>query len=148
MATMETVDFGPYGKMQMANVSTVVGQGLPAEKDDIMLIQALMWLTGRVSDVFSRHFFGVDRQELSDIDGVCGRRTVNAIWAFQRTQKQYLLSADGKVHPGKFKDRVIDGGVRSRQMMITFLNLSAVRVSRIRDLNWSIRQVAPYIVFK
>jgi hypothetical protein len=148
MATMETVDFGPYGKIQLANISTVVGQGLPAERDDIMLIQALIWLIGGYDEVFSRHFFGVEKNDLPDIDGICDRRTVNAIWAFQRKQRHRVLGVDGKIHPGKYQDRVLEGGPTARQMMITLLNLFAIQTRRIKDLSLILRQIAPYIVFK
>lgn len=148
MATMETVDFGPNGKVQLANISTVVGQGLGSDRSDIMVIQALIWLIGGYSDVFSRAFFGVEKNDLSDIDGVCGRRTVNAIWAFQRNRKHRLLGVDGKIHPGKFQNRVIKGANEGRQMMITLLNLNAIQTRSIKDLNWTLRQIAPEIVWK
>jgi len=148
MATMETVDFGSDGKVQVANISTVVGQGMGSDRSDIMLIQALFWLIGGYSEVFSRHLFGVEPKDLPDINGICDRRTVNAIWAFQRNRKHRLLSVDGKIHPGKYLNRVIEGAYDGRQMMITLLNLNAIQVRRIKDLSLILRQIAPEIVWQ
>jgi hypothetical protein len=148
MAIMETVDLGPNGKVKIANISTVVGQGLGADRSDIMLIQALIWLIGGYSDVFSRAFFGVEKNELSDIDGIFGRRTINSIWAFQRKRRHRLLDADGKIHPGKYQNRVIKDAYEGRQMMITLLNLNAIQTRGIKDLSLILRQIAPEIVWR
>ncbi len=147
MATIETVDFGSYGKVQYANLSTKVGQGLDNEKNDVLLIQTLFWLIGGAGKVFSKAFFGYDPIYLPPISGICDGDTVTTIWKFQRHRRHRLLNVDGIIHPGSFRDRVIKAGPEARQMSITLLNMNAAQIINTNDIISAIKRMTPQIVF-
>lgn len=146
MATIETVDFGPFGKYKYANISTVVGEGLKNDRNDVLLIQTLFRLIGS-GEVFSRAFFGLEPHELPAVNGICDKDTIKAIWKFQRHRRHRLLNVDGKIHPGSFQNRVLTGGPEARQMMITLLNMNAAQIGDHTDLISVIRRTTPSINF-
>jgi len=148
MATIETVDFGPFGKYQYANISEVVGEGLTNDRNDVLLIQTLFRLIGGIHEVFSRAFFGLEPHEMPAISGICDKNTIKAIWKFQRHRRHRLLNVDGVIHPGSFQNRVLTGGPEARQMMITLLNMNAAQIGDHLNLISVIRRITPSIVFK
>jgi hypothetical protein len=148
MATIETVDFGVYGKHQYANISTEVGQGLANERNDVLLIQTLFWLIGGAGKVFSRAFFGYDPIYLPAISGTCDGDTLNTIWSFQRHRRYRLLNVDGKIHPASYQNRVLKSGPEARQMSITLLNMNAAQIISTNDIISAIKRMTPEIVFK
>lgn len=57
--------------------------------------------------------------------GIFDGKTSKAIWGFQHRMAHRLLNVDGKIHPGKYKNRVIKN-LGGRLMTITFLNVLAI----------------------
>jgi hypothetical protein len=147
MATIETIDFGEFGKMQAANISTVVGEGEANDRNDVLLIQTLFRLIG-VNEVFSQGLIGLLPSELPSVSGICDRLTLRAIWKFQRRVHHRLVNVDGKIHPGKYQNRVIKDGSSVRHMMITMLNKYAAQINEGLDLITSIRKMTPQIAFQ
>lgn len=148
MVSVETIDFGQFGQMKAANISGVVGEGLTNDRSDVLLIQTLFKIIGGESEVFSRALIGIEPSELPTLDGNCDKQTLKAIWGFQRRRRHRLLNVDGKVHPGKFRNRVIKEGPEGRQMMITLLNMNAAQIGGHTDLVSVVRRISPSIVFK
>lgn len=147
MVSVETIDFGQFGQFKAANISGVVGEGLTNDRSDVLLIQTLFKIIGGENEVFSRALIGMEPSELPALSGNCDRQTLKAIWSYQRRRRHRLLGVDGKVHPGKFENRVIKEGPEGRQMMITLLNMNAAQIGGHTDLPSVVRRISPSIVF-
>ena len=119
MATIETVRFTGGSILEQTNVSDTVGAGERNEKSDVILIQALCKLVG-FSTYTAARFFGLRPADLPEPTGTCDNRTIRAIWGFQHRMMHRLLRVDGKVHPGSYKNRVIQAA--GPRMTITLLN--------------------------
>lgn len=148
MANIETVDFSVL-KVEQTNISDVVGMGGKNEKNDVMLIQALIKLVG-FSEFFSKKRFGLKMKDLPEVTGIFDIRTTQAILGFQRRMANRLLAFDGKVHRASYQNRVLKKGFTGRIMAITLLNLEALDGALINfnlDLIPAIKKIAPSIVF-
>ena len=146
MATIETVNFGPFGTMVQANISTIVGEGQINDRNDVLLIQTLFRMIGD-GEVFTRALFGLEPHELPEPNGVFEKKTIRAIWGFQRQRRHRLMNVEGKIHPARYRDRVLKKGPQARHMMITLLNLNAAQVGEHPDLISAIRKISPSIIF-
>ncbi|NOT58222.1 MAG: hypothetical protein HOP18_26765 [Deltaproteobacteria bacterium] len=143
MATIETVNF-KAGRMTFSqehvNVSDIVGVGGSNEKFDVMLIQALFKLVE-----LKLGGFGIT--DLPEPTGFFDGKTGRVIWEFQKKWKAEAQRVDGKIHPGNYKNRVIQGG--GRRMTITLLNNVAydelIILSR-PDLITTLKRIAPQLV--
>ena len=146
MASIETVDFGSFGKAVQTNISYTVGPGEKNERNDVMLIQTLFQLIG-MNDTFSQGLIGLETKDLPEPSGVYDTKTTRAIWGFQRQRPYRLIKPEGKVHPASYQNRVLKKGPQARQMMITVLNLTAAQVGQHTDLISAVRKISPSIVF-
>ena len=146
MAHIEQANLNGYIRNH-ANVSHVVGVGGKNEKNDVMLIQALIKLVG-LSDGNASIFFDVSSGNLPEINGIFDLKTSHAIWAFQRNNSRNLLSVDGAVHPASYANRRISPGPK---MTITLLNQSASMYG-LSDLGIDVipalNIIAPLLVFR
>ena len=146
MATIETVDFGSFGKVVHTNISTIVGAGETNDRSDVLLIQTLIRLVG-IDEFWCNAMLGIEPKDLPDLSGVCDNKTLRAIWGFQRTRRHRLLNADGKVHPASYTNRVLKKGPEGRQMTITLLNMNAAQIGNHGDIVGVIRKMSPTISF-
>ena len=150
MATREMVTFKQMENPQeQANLSDTVGVGQRNEKSDVMLIQALLQLVG-YSDHHAKERVGVSRAELPEPTGEFDAKTIKAIWGFQRRMAAHLLTVDGKIHPGNYKNRVIKN-LGGRLMTITLLNLEALEGALMMhnaDVLPALSLVAPQLVLR
>lgn len=146
MATIETVDFGTFGKMVQTNISGIVGEGQTNDRNDVLLIQTLFKIIGD-GEVFTRALFGLDPQDLPEPNGICEKKTIRAIWGFQRQRRHRLMNIDGKIHPASYRSRVLKKGPQAPQMMITLLNMNAAQIGEHTDLISAIRKISPTINF-
>ena len=146
MATIETVDFGPFGKVVHTNISMTVGEGENNDRSDVLLIQTLIRLVG-ADEFWCKAMMGLEPKDLPDLNGICDKKTLRAIWGFQRTRRHRLLNADGKIHPASYTNRVLKKGPEGRQMTITLLNMNATQIGSYGDIVGVIRKMSPSIIF-
>src|ERR1043165_2647732 len=120
MAQIDRVNFELAGGLDIyhVNISDIVGIGGTNEKNDVMLVQALFILLG-YTDNFARRYFGMCKNDLPKPTGNRDDKTFRAIWRFQVTNAARLLNTDGKIHPARYKNRVIKDATRPL-MAITF----------------------------
>ena len=150
MAKIEIATLGNV-KTQHANVSNVVGIGVINERNDVMLIQALFKLIG-YTNIYAKRYFGLSANDIPELTGIFDVKTILAIWGFQRIMSSRLLSADGKIHPASYKDRVLKNALYkgSRLMAITLLNIEAVETAiqqELGDVPVAVKKIAPTIMF-
>jgi hypothetical protein len=148
MAHIDTVQIRGFGsEVKHANISDTVGVGEKNEMSDVRLIQALFKLVGY--DKFrARQYFRLDFGDLPEPTGEFDKKTIDAIWAFQRINRHRLLKIDGKIHPANYKNRVIKS-IAGRVMGITFLNLWAqdgALFNHSTDVISALKIVAPQLV--
>ena len=148
MVTLELVNFKGNSPMEHGNISDIVGVGGEArnEKSDVMLIQALCKLIG-YSEFHARKSFGLGLNDLPEPKGNFDDKTIQTIWGFQRRMAHRLLNVDGKIHPGNYKNRVIN--MNGRLMTITLLNEMANDGALMKyntDVISALKQVAPQLV--
>ena len=146
MATIETVDFGTFGKTVHTNISTIVGEGETNDRSDVLLIQTLIRLVG-IDEFWCNAMLGIELKDLPDLNGVCDKNTIRAIWGFQRKRRHRLWNIDGRVHPASYTNRVLKKGPDAPQMMITLLNMNAGQIGRHGDIVAAIRKMSPSIIF-
>jgi hypothetical protein len=120
MAHIDEANLNGYIRKH-ANISGVVGIGGRNEKNDVMVIQALIRLCG-ITDSLAAMYFDVKSAQLPAINGIFDRKTSQSIWSFQRANSRDLLSVDGVVHPASYEHRTIKSGP---MMTITLLNRAA-----------------------
>ena len=123
MATIDMVTFD-WGKQKQVNISYPVGLGERNDRNDVMLIQTLFALYTWQDHVVRQ--MGLRDEDRPKINGRFDYKTQRIISAFQRTQGKRAQNADGKVHPGNYKNRIIKETRMSHKLMtITSLNMSA-----------------------
>ena len=147
MATREMVYFKLGSPEEQGNISRIVGIGGDNEKMDVMLIQALFRLVGNTESL-ARRRFGVGLTDLPEPKGDFDDKTIQTIWGFQRGMANRLLNVDGKIHPGNYRNRVIDP--RGRFMTITLLNMlakeEALMLNSDPDVISALTRIAPQLV--
>lgn len=143
MATIEMVTHDIGGVRAEVNVSYPVGPGERNERNDVMLVQALLVIVANEDVVgFNEYFKPTD---VPEITGIFDFKTQRAIWTYQRATTG-VMRIDGKIHPGHYKNRVIKYGLFP--MTITSLNEKAYiygifnNPSHIPSI---VRQFAPHI---
>lgn len=151
MAKIETATLNSF-KDRQVNISFTVGTGEKNEKNDVMLIQALLKLVG-FTEYQAKKIIGMSQKELPEITGNFCAKTRHAIWSFQRAMAKKLINIDGRVHPADYKNRVIKiekHPKNNKFMMITLLNLyaaDAVVFTDSIDIIDALKKFAPKLVF-
>ena len=123
MAKIETAKLGMSDHLVFSsshlNISGIVGAGGKNERNDVMLIKALLFLNKNKKDVSDAKFWGssaISLIDLPEITGIIDAKTIQDIWEFQKHNASRLLSLDGKIHPASYQNRVI------KNALSTFLN--------------------------
>lgn len=156
MASVEVANLKTYTDIfsrQHLNVSGVVGLSGKNERNDVMLIKALLFLNEQNKEVSDAKYWGSSRIDLIDlpkINGILDIETMQAIWAFQRRNASSLLSTDGKIHPASYKNRVIKNSFGEKLMSITLLNKQAYHAPiylGVDSLEQAVKKIAPSIIF-
>lgn len=124
MATVEIATFDNFQETHV-NLSHPVGVGQKNERNDVMAVQALFQLVGN-SELRAGMYFGSLKRDLPEVTGRFDEKTIRALTGFQRKMASRLLSADGKIHPASYRNRIMRGAYGVRLMAITLLNMEAV----------------------
>ena len=156
MASVEIANLKTYSDIftpQHLNVSGIVGLREENERNDVMLIKALLFLNEQNKDVSDAKYWGssrIDLIDLPEINGILDIETMQAIWGFQRRNASSLLSTDGKIHPASYKNRLIKNSFGAKLMSITLLNKQAYHAPiylGVDNLEQAVRKIAPTIRF-
>jgi len=131
MARIEKMNF--LGETRdCVNISRTVGNGRANEKDDVMLIQALLRFIGLQEDPdasgeydnFAKYSLGLNSAaEVPRITGIFDSLTANAIRVLQNRHIHRVLKVDGIVHPASYHYRHLKK--QYPLMTITLLDLEA-----------------------
>lgn len=138
-----------HSELEWANTSATVGVGEKNEMNDVMLIQALFKLVG-YDDRAASIYFDLSLNDLPEPTGNFDKKTINAIWGFQRKMKYRLLSLDGKIHPANYKNRVIKNLTFGKLMTMTLLNWLGMdgASGQYMQLIPALKSVAPQLILK
>jgi hypothetical protein len=128
MAKRDKITFAAGGGRTITetcvNLTFSIGVGGDNGPADVMLFQTLINYIAAGTRAHASPLVGLTKRDLPAITGRMDAKTQAAIYAFQRTHQQRLLSVDGKIESAKYEGRVISnfGG---RVMTITWLDQKA-----------------------
>lgn len=97
------------------NLSATVGTRGKNESGDVMVVQSLLKIIAKGSPILAG-----DAPLIKEVNGFFNLETDRAIRWFQHKFSGHLISQDGLVHPGSFKNRKIK--FFGKQMTIYLLN--------------------------
>ena len=118
------------GEISMGfNVSKPVGDEQFNQRDDVLMVQALLRL---IVDAFhGGRMTGMNSaREVPDFNGRMDAVTLAAIRTFQKRWAHNLIRSDGVIHPAQYRFRNITASAQGPLMTITMLHLLAQDAAR------------------
>ena len=127
------------------NVFDTVGARGANRHGDVMTIQAMFRYLGELWTKDGTGTLPFMHDLLVEPNGMIGRKTIDAILAYQRTYGHKVLSIDGTIHPAKYENRKMSS--RKPLMTITRMHDDLLNAHGAGDYTKEIARRFPNVAF-